>query len=113
MHGDDAMFAVKEVFKTMGVIKYLGAGQSRHHVMESVQQIKMPFFIPSSSIFLPGEDKIPSVCFSKLVFETTLRSLLLVKRYRVTLFTNKGGKGWRIAKKVSLIFSCCSAFRHF
>lgn len=77
VHGPDALFIAKEVFKTMNVVKHLGS----------------------------GDNKVPSVVLSKLNFESTIRDLLLVRQYRVELYKNKGGKGiqqsWFLAGKAS------------
>ncbi len=35
VHGPDAVFAAKEIFKTMGVVKYLGQGKTNIHVVSS------------------------------------------------------------------------------
>ncbi|KAL1131589.1 hypothetical protein AAG570_011203, partial [Ranatra chinensis] len=76
LHGTDAVFAAKEVFRTTSFIKKIGS----------------------------GADSLDSLIVNKSQFETFVRDLLLVKHYRVEVYVNKGsksGSNWALEYKGS------------
>ncbi|XP_073986421.1 DNA mismatch repair protein spel1 isoform X2 [Rhodnius prolixus] len=62
VHGEDAQFAAKEIFRSSSFVKSLGS----------------------------GSDTLDYLCLNKSQFETFVRDLLLIKQYRVEVYTNKG-----------------------
>ncbi|BFZ23354.1 hypothetical protein BsWGS_26393 [Bradybaena similaris] len=75
VHGQDALFVAKEVFRTSGVVKFIG-----------------------------GSQKLESVSMSKMNFEALARDLLLVRQYRIEVFSNKAGSksnDWSLSFKAS------------
>lgn len=73
VHGSDALFAARGVFKSLGVVKYLGS----------------------------GPNKLESVVLSKMNFESLVRELLLVKQYRVEIYRCKSKNDWSLDFKAS------------
>lgn len=72
VHHEDALFTAKDFFKTSTVVKEYGS----------------------------GNNKIPSVCLSKLNFDKYIRDLLLIKQYKVELYLKKNNQ-WELSGKAS------------
>jgi DNA mismatch repair protein MSH2 len=80
LHGADAIFAAKEVFRSAAVVKLIGAENNR----------------------------IESLALSKSNFESFVRDLLLVKQYRVEVYVaqgsgTKGSNDWTLEYKVEIV----------
>jgi len=92
VHGDDAMFTAREVFHTMAVIKYWGSGE---HVVRKDDELTV--------IFL-GNKKLAYVTLSKMNFESVVKNMLLVRSYRVEVYSSKskGSNEWSLMYKVSM-----------
>ncbi|KAF4517464.1 hypothetical protein B566_EDAN004503 [Ephemera danica] len=80
LHGPDAVFAAKEVFKSTSVLKFMTSDSSRR--------------------------QLEYVVLSKLNFEAFVRDLLLVKNYRVEVFvcppgSSRQGTDWVVEYKAS------------
>nr|XP_027229017.1 DNA mismatch repair protein Msh2-like [Penaeus vannamei] len=75
VHGQDAVLAARELFRTNSVIKHLGG----------------------------GSNKLESVVLSRLNFESFVRDLLLLKHYRVELYKQKSSSknDWEAEYKAS------------
>ncbi|KAK9685635.1 MSH2 protein, partial [Basidiobolus ranarum] len=74
IHGEDALYVAREIYKTSSVIKYLGAGEG-----------------------------LPSCTLSKLNTETFLRDGLMTKqlRFEIWIPDKKSTFGWKLGKKAS------------
>lgn len=77
VHGKDAEYVCREVYRSMSALKYLGSGESR----------------------------VASVCVSQRSYESLLVELLLVKRYRVEVYRSASRSGatpsWSLAQQAS------------
>ncbi|XP_065906455.1 DNA mismatch repair protein Msh2-like isoform X3 [Dysidea avara] len=75
VHSDDAVFIAREVFRTMGVVKY----------------------------WTSGDKKLAYVILSKMNFESVVKDLLLVRRFRVEVYCtkSKGTNDWTMMYKGS------------
>ncbi|KAK6631697.1 hypothetical protein RUM43_013761 [Polyplax serrata] len=63
VHGDDALFVAKEVFKSISSVKTFGIGNNKYE----------------------------SLAINKNQFETLIKELLLVRHYRIEVYSPKGG----------------------
>ncbi|KAH7964301.1 hypothetical protein HPB51_027459 [Rhipicephalus microplus] len=76
VHGPDAEYVCREMYRSMSALKYLGSGDSR----------------------------VPSVCVSQRSYENLLSELLLIKHYRVEVYRNTAARGsasWTLAIQAS------------
>ncbi|KAH7947547.1 hypothetical protein HPB52_013087 [Rhipicephalus sanguineus] len=76
VHGPDAEYVCREMYRSMSALKYLGSGDSR----------------------------VASVCVSQRSYENLLSELLLVKHYRVEVYRNTAARGsasWTLAIQAS------------
>eukprot|EP01135_Chromosphaera_perkinsii_P002024 Nk52_evm71s215 gene=Nk52_evmTU71s215 len=74
VHGEDALMMAKDFFHTMGVVKYVAFGKK----------------------------ELPYVVVNRMMYESSLRELLLLRQYRVEVYAKVGmSSSWKLSLKGS------------
>lgn len=82
VHGKDALFIAKDFYHTMAVVKYFDISSNAGN-------------------FNSSNNQSPYVNVSSLMYESTIRDLLLNRQYCVEVYSKDGMKPWMLSKKGS------------